>query len=287
MKTALITGGSAGIGKVTTRALARQGYKLFVLARNQEKGNKLVQEVTQETPSAEIEFFSVDLSDFPAVKAFVKELRTKTDHLDLMVLNAGLFTPRLKASAAGHESMFATTHLGHFLLTHELLPLIKAGSDPRIVVTSSVAHHLGTLIDFFKSLKSPSPNKGLMLNSFANYGRSKLANLLFVRELAERLKEDGVLVNAFHPGGVRTEIWRGTPTLLKLINMFLITEEKGADTQIFLSVDPGVIKTGRYWCRRKIDFSHPKSKDKKLIKTLWQYSEEALAIDEFGRPDML
>ncbi len=286
MKTALITGGSAGIGKITSKALAAKGYKVIIVARDKTKGESLVSSINNDYPNAKAEFHSVDISMFEDVRRFAEEIRSREEKIDLLILNAGLYTPKLKLSESGHEYMFATTHLGNFLLTHELMGLVKNAENARIVVTSSVAHHMGSLIDFFETLEG-SPRKASLINGFATYGRSKLANLLFIRELAERLKGEGVLVNAFHPGGVKTEIWRDTSSLMNsLINPFLITEEKGADTQIFLATDPSVTETGKYWCRRKPDVSSKKSKDKKLIRDLWEYSEKALGIKKFGVLDV-
>lgn len=285
MKTALITGGSAGIGKVTSKALAAKGYKVIIAARDKQKGDALVNAINKEHPECEARFYSVDMSKFNDVRQFAQTIRDNENEIDLLMLNAGLFTNPLRESESKHEFMFATTHLGHFLLTHELLPLVKKADKARVVVTSSVAHRIGSKIDFFDALKHLPKKRGGLLWAFKNYGRSKLANLLFVRELAERLKDEGILVNAFHPGSVKTEIWRGTPSLLNIIsNPFLISEEKGADTQIFLATDPGLDITGEYWCRRNIDKSTTKSKNPQLIKELWEYSEKALDIENFGIP---
>ena len=285
MKTALITGGTAGIGRVTALALARKGYRLILIARDPDKGNALAERIRHDVPGADVQFYAVDLSDFEAVRAVASEIRGNTDSIQLLILNAGLYTRRHRLSKSGHEFMFATTHLGHFLLTHELLPLVRQAENPRIIVTSSVAHHVASLIRFFPGIEHPTKSRMRVLAPLLSYGRSKLANLLFVRSLAEHLQADGIQVNAFHPGGVRTELWRSTPGLFnRMIDPFLIDAEEGADTQIFLATDPAVSQSGQYWCRRRRDLTSLRSRSLNLRDRLWQYSEEALGISEFGHP---
>ncbi len=285
MKKVLITGGSSGIGKITATYLAQQGYEVIIAARDLKKGMALVNAIKAGKPDANVEFFSLDISNFTEVKDFAAKVREKWQSLDILILNAGLFTPELTTSKSGHEFMFATTHLGHFLLTHEIMPLLKNASAARVVVTSSVAHHLGSLTDFF-NLKTISNKSLFMLVPFLSYGRSKLANLLFVRELARRVKGTCIQVNAFHPGPVKTDIWRSTPGLFnKVISPFLVTEEKGAQTQIYLATDPAINQSGQYWARKKIDFSSAASKNLTLARQLWEYSEKVLHIKAFGRPN--
>ncbi|MEK8087001.1 SDR family oxidoreductase [Aquabacterium sp. A3] len=283
-KTALVTGGSAGIGKETVKALVAQGYEVLIAARDARKGLALVAQLRRDTPGAQVDFIACDLSEFGQVVALAQAVQARWTQLDALVLNAGLFTPQLRCNSAGYEFMFATTHLGHFLLTHHLLPLVLAAPDARVVVTSSVAHWMGGGFDF-DSLRSPSTRSLLMLVPFRAYGRSKLANLLFVRELARRVGGTSVKVNAFHPGPVNTEIWRDTPSLFNtLIRPGLISEAAGARTQIQLVTAPGLRESGGYWARGKLDYSSPASRNRALAAQLWQYSEQALGITRFGQP---
>lgn len=283
-KTALVTGGSAGIGKETVKALVAQGYEVLIAARDARKGQALVAQLRRDTPDAQVDFIACDLSEFGQVEALAQAVRARWTRLDALVLNAGLFTPQLHCNSAGYEYMFATTHLGHFLLTHHLLPLVLAAPDARVVVTSSVAHWMGGGFDF-DSLRSPSTRSLLMLVPFRAYGRSKLANLLFARELARRVGGTSVKVNAFHPGPVNTEIWRDTPSLFNtMIRPGLISEAAGARTQIQLVTAPGLRESGGYWARGKLDYSSPASRHRDLAVKLWQYSEQALGITRFGQP---
>lgn len=285
MKHALVTGGNAGIGKETARALVGQGYEVIIAARNAAKGQAVVERIRDEHPQGRISFWPVDLSEPDQVATLAQRVRERWDRLDALVLNAGLFTPRLSTGIMGFEYMFSTTHLGHFLLTHHLLPLMVASPDGRIVVTSSVAHHLGGRFDF-DSLRQPSTSTFVLGAPLRAYGRSKLANLLFVRELARRLADTQVLVNAVHPGGVRSELWRDTPRLVNaLLSPGLVSEEEGAQTLIFLATDPALTQTGQYWTRKTVRRGSAASQDPALARRLWAYSEQAMGITEFGAPD--
>ncbi len=283
MKTALITGASSGIGKQTALALAKLEYRLILVARDLSKGQRAVDEIKSQFPETEVSFTSLDTTHFDSVREFADKLRSEGQPIDVMVLNAGLFTPKLKLSKSGHEYMFAATHLGHFLLTHELLALLKRSNDPRIVVTSSVAHWAGYFTDFFK-LKSVSSSSLLMAAPFASYGRSKLANLLFVRGFDQRVP--GVKINAFHPGAVQTDIWRDTPSLFqRLIGPMLVTEQQGASTQIWLASSPDLTASGEYFVNKKKALTSPLSQKAAMIDGLWDYSLSELGINKFGEPE--
>ena len=281
---ALVTGGSAGIGKETVRALAAQGFEVIVAARDARKAEAVLAAIRAEQPGAQLSFHAVDMSDPEQVVKLAQSVQARWDRIDVLILNAGLFTPSLRTGVTGHEFMFATTHLGHFMLTHQLLPLVEASPAGRIVVTSSVAHFFAAGLSA-DALLRPSASTFLMAAPFRAYGQSKLANLLFVRELARRLQGSRILVNSFHPGPVKTEIWRSTPSLFNaLIGPTLISERAGAQTQIFLATDPGVTQSGQHWFRQRVERGSPASRDPALASWLWSFSEQALGIREFGRP---
>lgn len=288
MKVALVTGGSAGIGKITSRELAKQGYHVIIAARDQVKGDAVVAQIKTDFPEANAEFVAVDMSSYDDVREMCKDIAARFDHIDRLVLNAGLFTSRIRKNDAGHEYMFAATHMGHFLMTHELMPLLKAAENVRIVVTSSVAHWAGNVLNFIGTIENPPKGDKGMFKQFLLYGRSKLANILFVNGLVKYFNNEGLKnfqAFAYHPGGVKSEFYRQFPALVtKIIFPFLVSEEKGADTQIFLATDPDLTATGGHWCRRKPDFTSPSAKSEKLTNDLWQYSLKALNIEKFGFP---
>lgn len=286
MKTALITGGSAGLGKITAETLAKKGYRVVIVARDLEKGERVVEEIKSASKDAVVEFMSVDMADYESVSDFSEAMRSHFESLDLLILNAGLFTSSIRKNSAGHEYMFAATHMGHFLLTHKLLPLLRKSQDARIIVTSSVAHWVGNILDFRKTITEPPRGDQFLLKQFLLYGRSKLANILFVNGLEQQLKNENIKVFSFHPGGVKTEFYRQFPDLFtKVFFPFLISEAKGADTQIFLATDENTNRNGGYWCRRKPGIRSRSSRSQALTDDLWAFSLDALGIKTFGRPE--
>ena len=285
MKTALITGGSAGLGKITSETLAGLGYRVVIAARDEVKGQRVVREILEKHPSAEVEFAQVDMADYTSVAEFAEVIGSRFDQIDRLILNAGLFTSSVRKNDAGHEYMFAATHMGHFLLTHKLMPLLKRSDDPRLIVTSSVAHWVGNILDFNETIANPPRGDRFLLKQFLLYGRSKLANILFVNGLEKHLKDSNVKVFSFHPGGVKTEFYRQFPDLfVKLFFPFLISERKGADTQIFLATDDSENRNGGYWCRRKPGIRSRSSRSEKLTDDLWDFSKEAFGVSTFGEP---
>ncbi|MEE3190647.1 MAG: SDR family NAD(P)-dependent oxidoreductase, partial [Pseudomonadota bacterium] len=115
MKTALITGGSAGLGKITSETLAGLGYRVVIAARDEVKGQRVVREILEKHPSADVEFAQVDMADYASVAEFAETIASRFDQVDRLILNAGLFTSSIRKNDAGHEYMFAATHMGHFL----------------------------------------------------------------------------------------------------------------------------------------------------------------------------
>jgi len=286
MKTALITGGSAGLGKITATRLAKEGYRVLIAARDREKGEAVAQQIREETGNQEVRFFAVDMSDAAQVSALAAEVKAHTDVIDRLILNAGLFTQRIRTNAAGQEYMFAATHLGHFQLTHECFALLKASEEARVIVTSSVAHWVGTRLDFFDTIEHPPRGDRFGLRQFYLYGRSKLANILFVNGLEKRLQGTNIRAFAFHPGGVKTEFYRQFPDwVTRIFFPFLISEEKGADTQIWLALDTDPARRGGYWVRRKPGIRSRASRDEELSERLWEVSETMTGIAEFGAAD--
>ena len=282
MKTAVITGGTSGIGKQTALALASEGWRLFICGRSAKKGEKAAEELR--AAGAEVEFTALDMTDDEAVRSWAADIQNKVDYLDALVLNAGLVRYDLKYDKHDYEYMFATTHLGHFLLTHLLLSKVIAAVG-RVVVTSSVAHWAASTTNPM-AFKKGELNPSEFAAGFKAYGRSKLANILFVRGLNERLRHTGVYANAFHPGGVKTSIWRGMDKFaMALLNPFLISEKKGAQTQIWLASSSDIIEGGNYYTRKKMARTSAHASDLKKMQELWALSEKRFGIVEFGKPE--
>jgi NAD(P)-dependent dehydrogenase (short-subunit alcohol dehydrogenase family) len=206
------------------------------------------------------------------IDRFARELLAKMPVIDVLILNAGLYTVKLKTLASGFEGMIGIMHFGHFRLVNKLLEAVKAAPQGRIIVTTSVMHNYGKINE--ASFRDPSRHG----TSMSSYGQAKLANLLMVRELAKRLHGTRVTANAFHPGAVATGIYREAPGFLAKIAMaFMLNSKQGADTAIWLATDPALKDvTGQYFVRRKQKAGSKDSQDAALAERLWALSEQAM-----------
>lgn len=264
----LITGGSNGIGLEMARALAADGDHVVIASRDQTKAAAAVAQITRKNPAAKIEFWPLDLGDFGDVDRFIAKARAQMPVIDVLILNAGLYTLKLSKLPNGFESMFGIMHLGHFRLATGLLDALKAAPQGRIVVTSSMLHAISGIDE--ASFTDPSRHRF----SMSAYGQAKLANLLFTRELARRLSGTPVTINAFHPGAVATGIYDGMPAK-GLMTAFMLTPAQGADTGIWLATAPELLHTsGEYFVKRKLKPGSSKSRSVELAQRLWTLSEK-------------
>lgn len=269
----LITGGNSGIGYEMALALAGQGDYVIIAGRDQDKSQAAIQSIKQQHPGAQVEALPLDLADFADVDRFAGSVQQKMPAIDVLILNAGLYTLKLHTLNNGFEAMMGIMHFGHFRLTQHLLAAVKAAKQARVIVTSSVMHKFGKINE--ASFRDPSQHKiGLLA-----YGQAKLANLLFARELARYLQGTRVTVNAFHPGAVATPIYREAPSLAaRLIMAFMLTPRQGADTAIWLANDPALSSvTGEYFVKRKLQKGSADSRDAGLAQRLWALSEQEMA----------
>ena len=223
-----------------------------------------------------------DFASQASTREFATKFLAHHDRLDVLVNNAGLLLPARSVTPDGYESMFAINHLGYFLTTHLLMPLLKKSAPSRVVVVASEAHRRQKLdFDDLQSERSFTP--------FGTYGRSKLCNIYFTYELAERLAGTGVTANCLHPGVVATDFGQKKPglinVLVKIIRPFLITAEKGAATQIHLASSPEVASvTGKYFDKKRAVSSSKESRDVTARKRLWDVSEKLVGVTRFGEP---
>ena len=242
MKSALITGASSGLGLASAKMLASAGYHVIMLCRNHQKAQIALAQV-QQLGSGEVVL--CDLADLNQVADFTKTFGTRK--LDVLMHNAGVVQTKKEVSPQGFEMTMAVNHLAVFLLTHLLLDNLTTGS--RIVVVSSGAHFAAK----FDLSNWMAENK---FSTIQQYGLSKLANILFTITMAKRLEERGITVNAVHPGGVRTglgdnnKVWYSF--LGKFVKLFLMSPERGADTQVWLAADANLKTSGGYYYKRKI-----------------------------------
>src|SRR5579859_7343547 len=193
-KTVLVTGANQGIGKATAIALAQKGANVVIVARNGEKGRAALGEVKAASTGGKAELIVADLSSQEQVRRAAAEFKAGHDRLHVLVNNAGIYVPERHTTVDGLEETFALNHLGYFLLTRELLDVLKRTAPARIVNVSSEAHRVAAMQ--WDDLQSDTHR----YRAFKAYGQSKLANVLFTYELARQLEGTGVTANALHPG---------------------------------------------------------------------------------------
>lgn len=266
---AIVTGANSGMGKATVAALADMGYEVIMLCRDSVRGTAAYEDLKSENTERDIRLMLCDLGNYSSIRKFVEEFTKEYQNLDLLVNNAGFISLDRQLTDEGVERQFGINHLGHFLLTHLLLPYIKNGS--RIVVVASGGHKAGKI--YFDDINL---TKGF--NVIKAYGQSKLANVLFTRDMAERLKARNITVNCCHPGAVATNmgVSRETgfgKTITGILKPFFQTPAEGARTAIFLATDESVKDvTGEYFYRCKIAKSSKRSKDMNLAHRLYDLS---------------
>jgi retinol dehydrogenase 14 len=270
-KICLVTGANSGIGKVTAKALAAGGATVIMVCRNRDKGEAAREEIARETRGENIDLMIADFSDLNQVRKLAADVKAKYPRLHTLVNNAGTFYGKMTMTANGYESTFAVNHLGYFLLTVELLDLLKSSAPARVVNVASNAHNRAH-IDF-DNLNIENGYSG-----WKAYAKSKLANVLFTYELARRLEGTGVTANCLHPGVVGTNLFNHIGGLggkiVRLFAPFMRTPENGADTIIWLASSPEVEGiTGKYFVDRIARATNPESYDTAVAARLWEVSE--------------
>ncbi len=273
--TTVITGSTSGIGKVTAIELAKKGHAIYMLVRNTEKGEQVKQEIISKTGNKNIYVIKCDVSDLQSVRAAAQELKSKLFNINILINNAGSAFLEKQISKDGFEMTFALNHLGHFLLTNELMPLLEKG-HARIINVSSEAH------------RNAKPNfddlnwEHTKYKGFPAYGISKLYNIYFTKSLAEKYKDKGILAYALHPGVVNTDIWNSAKGVLRfpvwILKLFMISPEKGAETTIYLATQPKLEqKSGLYFKKCKVAKTASIADNVAARNKLWEISEKLVA----------
>jgi NAD(P)-dependent dehydrogenase (short-subunit alcohol dehydrogenase family) len=273
-KIALVTGGTSGIGKATAEALARMGATVVIVGRNPQRTAEVVQELRTSSGNQRVESLLADLSSQQSIHRLAEEFKQNYAQLHILINNAGATYPERQLSVDGIELTFALNHMAYFTLTNLLLDTLKASAPARIVNVSSGLYRMAR-IDFANLQGERS------YSQFAAYGISKLENLLFMHELAGRLKGTGVTINALNPRIVNTPmqqknkdsglIARIASVVLPMIGR---TPEKGAETSVYLASSPEVEGlTGRYFvdCKEVGMLAH--ATDSATAARLWEVSE--------------
>jgi NAD(P)-dependent dehydrogenase (short-subunit alcohol dehydrogenase family) len=201
-KLALVTGGTAGLGVETARALAAHGAAVVITARNMSRGEQVVRDIREATGNDAVEVMELELGSLASVRRFAENFLTHHDSLNLLINNAGVMACPYMETEDGFELQFGTNHLGHFLMTNLLAPALVNGAPSRVVALSSRGHHMSP-VDFEDI---GFVNRGY--EKWTAYGQSKTANILFAVELDRRLSAKGVRAFAVHPGVIETELGR-------------------------------------------------------------------------------
>ncbi|XP_072177590.1 retinol dehydrogenase 11-like [Diadema setosum] len=276
-KTVLITGGSNGIGKATAKLLARKKARVIIACRNVEKGRAAVDEIIAATGNKDVRVKKLDLSSLASVRSFAKELKEEESALHVLINNAGILAPAKKTITEDHlEMTYATNHFGPFLLTNLLLELLQKSAPSRIINVSSVVYAMGR-IEFDNLCAERS------YSSYSLYGHTKLANILFTRELSKRLEGTGVTANCLHPGTVRTSLLSYRPEL-KLISvifgsLFWKDPEVGAQTSLYLAVSDDVKDlSGCYFDNCRAVVPSARARDDGIARKLWETSEKLTGL---------
>jgi NAD(P)-dependent dehydrogenase (short-subunit alcohol dehydrogenase family) len=278
-KVVLITGGNAGIGKETAVALAAMGAQVTITARDRGRGAAALDEIRTRSGRADVEVMALDLAQLASVREFARQYADAHDRLDVLVNNAGLVLSSRQETVDGYEMTFQVNHLGHFLLTELLRDRLVAGAPARVVNVASAAHTSARRGLDFDDLQSERRYR-----SFAVYGKTKLANVLFTRELARRWDGLGVTANAVHPGFVASSFGRDGDTgrlgalVFPLLKPFALSSTQGAQTSIYVASAPeleGI--TGGYWVESAPASPSTAAQDDAAAARLWEISEQLVA----------
>jgi len=281
-KTVVITGANTGIGKTTALDMAKRGAKVVILCRDTEKAETAAEEIRTATKS-EVIVHKLDLADLASVRECAEQLGNSLEKIDILINNAGIMAcPKMKTKD-GFEMQFGTNHVGHFLLTNLLMPLLKkAAPGARIVNVSSMAHMRGRMNwDDINYDNGP-------YDRFTAYAQSKLANILFTKELARKGEGSGVNAYVLHPGVIHTDLGRHLQDMGSVMKVvwscftpFIKTPESGANTTIFCAVDESVADhNGRYYsdCKEARPASQAENMDD--AKKLWELTEGLVKMNQ-------
>jgi NAD(P)-dependent dehydrogenase (short-subunit alcohol dehydrogenase family) len=275
---AVVTGASSGIGKAAAKALAADGWYVIGLGRNPARSQEALAEVRKHAPDAKIEMVVADLAELAQAARAAKEIATLTDRVDVLLNNAGGTGKEKVVTSEGNEAVFAGNHLGSFVLTDELLPLLRRAArqatpgDVRVINVSSLAADMSPGIDWddLQGLEHYDPNRA--------YCNVKIANQMFTQELARRVQSGGIAVHSMHRGIVATNFSsyqsEETRKAGEPYRHLAVSADDGADTLVWLATDPSLrVVTGGYFYQRKPVAMHQQALDPSETKRLWSESE--------------
>jgi retinol dehydrogenase-12 len=267
---ALITGANVGIGRVTAIELARTGAQIVIAGRSLERTRSTLDVIDALPGARRAIFLPLDLASLGSVRECANRFTALNLPLHLLINNAGVAGAR-GVTQDGFEMMFGVNHLGHFLLTQLLLPVLLESGRARVITVSSRAHKRTAGIDW-AALRRPTSS----FTGIREYAVSKLANLLFSAELGRKLRGTAVSTYSLHPGVVDTEIWRAVPSWLRPMLRLrgMITAEAGALTSLYCAQTAPQSETGLYYSECAVASPSPLGQDMALAQELWQRSAQ-------------
>ena len=278
-KAALVTGATSGLGLETSVKLASMGGEVVLVGRDRSRGEAAVADVKRRSGSNLVSLMLCDFASLARIRRLAADVIASRSRLHILVNNAGSVSVKRELTEDGIERTFAVNHLGPFLLTNLLLDLLKASAPARVVTVASIANRRGDMP--FDNLQFEHGGYAIM----RAYSRSKLANVLFTRELARRLAGTGVTATCLHPGAVATNIWSYAPwytrPFLAIAKLFMISAAEGADAIVRLATSPeleGV--TGEYYERTRKVAPSPIALDDGVASMLWERSAALVGLSQ-------
>ena len=276
-KNVIITGITSGIGTAIALDLAKRDYKINLVARTEESGNKIKDLIYKKTKNNDVHVYKCDLSLQTEVHEFVNNFRKQNNGLDILINNAAIIPNKKTITKEGNEMQFAVNYIAPYLLSRLLLDLLKNNAPSRIVNTSSTAHTGGNLnINDFQKL-----NEKYNLRGWGRYLDTKLLLTIDTVELSKELEGTGVTCNAIHPGFVNTNLGRHLPlqSFNKLLGLFILSQEGGADPIIKAACSEEYENiTGKYFHRFKQKKASKKVFDKNVSSKLMEYTKSITKI---------
>jgi len=284
-KICIITGSNSGIGKETAIGLAKIGATIVMVVRNQERGEKARREIIKQTGNDSVDLMICDLSSMDSIRRFAKEFKKKYNRLDVLLNNAGATFNKREVTSEGFERTLAVNYLGPFLLTHELLDLLKSSAPSRIInVSSGLAKNGKVDLDDLQSEKNYVGTKAYSRIRAPVYSNTKLMLMLYTYELSRRLKGSGVAANVLIPGFVATSLGKNSGSLtssimFKMVRPMQVSAKKGAETSVYLASSDDVKDvTGKCFAKKKEVMTCSASHDEELQKRLWNKTEIMLGL---------
>ena len=279
-KLVLVTGATNGIGKATALELATMGANVVIVGRNLDKTRATVDEIKATSQNPAIEMLQADLSSMREVRILAQEFTSRYDHLDVLVNNAGAVFGARQETVDGYEMTFALNHLSYFLLTNLLLDTLRRAPASRVVNVASSTHFTGKI-----DLSDLQSQRAYRLGGFGVYATSKLANVLFTYELARRVADSEITVNAIAPGNVASGFGHNNGGIMGVVvtvlHQFARTPEKGAETIVYLASSPEVAGvSGKYFEDCQPVASSKASHDATLARQLWEASEMMVGLPQ-------